>query len=438
MKRARMCAIVTLALALALTAVPAAAFANSFVIERGLLGGLWGSVQWAAPDVSGHWAVFLYSPNPGLFQLHKVDLRSGVRSVVATDATDGIESPAVDGDWVAYAVGGDIRVKNLATGTLKKVTNDGATTAESDPVISGHYVVWEVDDGVDIDLWGKDFTSSHAKFLVAGGTGNQMQPSISGKRVAYRDESGGDTHGQIMIKTIGSSSSAWNITSDAGNYWLPSIGDHLVAWLGDAGGHAALRTYNYETKTWVYGPSDPSWDVLDPQVAGDRVVYGMSDGVKLGLYLWDFRVQRASGSVVSFPFTDLAGDQESAKVAGNSCVYLSGGWPIWARFQVPSLSVGAVPRRIPHHGHIHLKGTLTEQGLPIAGAHLRVEKYSGGKWVLAKTLTTSASGAYAYKTPPLHAKTKYRVAYDGMFSMSVPGVAEHLSAVSAVRTGWPR
>ena len=164
----------------------------------------------------------------------------------------------------------------------------------------------------------------------------------------------------------------------------------------------------------------------------------MSDGASLDLHVWDFRLQRASGSVVSFPVSDLAGDQESAKVAGNSCVYLSSGWPIWAKFQVPTVKIDTVPVRVPHHGHIHLKGTLTEQGLPIAGAHLRVEEYSGGKWILAKTLTTSASGAYAYKTPTLHAKTKYRVACDGMFSIYVPGVAEHLSAVSAVRTGWPR
>lgn len=63
---------------------------------------------------------------------------------------------------------------------------------------------------------------------------------------------------------------------------------------------------------------------------------------------------------------------------------------------------------------------------------------SFGKWALVKTIKTSASGAYSYTTPTLHSKTKYRVAYDGSIRQLGPGIARHFSAVSSVRTGWPR
>jgi hypothetical protein len=424
---------------------PTAAMANGWVLERGLLGGLFANTVWAAPDVSGHWAVYLSRNTvaiPSLYALSKVDLRTGVSSVVAADVTDGIESPAVDGDWVAYAVGGDIRVENLVTGAVKKVTDDGATTAESDPVVSGKYVVWESDSGSDSDIWGKDFTGTHAKFLIAGGAGNQIQPSIHGAHVAYRDESAGDTQGQIMLKTIGSSAAAVNLTNNTDDQFLPSIGDHLVAWLAlNTSGRAMVRYHNFDTGENLSGPSDPDYSIANPQVSGDRILYDIPSGSNRDMYVFDVRAWRASGGGIplSFAMPNTNQDELEGKISGNACVYLSNGSPTWARLAVPGLSIGSVPTRVPHHGHIHLKGTLTDQSVPIGYAPLRVEKYSGGKWVKVKTITTSASGAYSYQTPTLHSKTNYRVAYDGRAAVAFnPGIARHFSAVSAVRTGWPR
>jgi hypothetical protein len=221
---------------------------------------------------------------------------------------------------------------------------------------------------------------------------------------------------------------------------MPAIGNHLVAWLSPNGdGHAMVRTYNYDTREWVYGPTSASFDMRDPQVAGDRILYGVSNGSDLDLYVFDVRARRVDSVFVrSFAMPNTSADQLAGRIAGNSCVYLSNGRPTWAKLEVPSVTIASVPKRVPHHGHIHLKGTVSDQGMPLGKVPLRIERYSGGRWVLVTTITSSTTGSYSYKTATLHAKTKFRVAYDGRVYPTSAEIIQHFSAVSATRTGWPR
>jgi hypothetical protein len=159
------------------------------------------------------------------------------------------------------------------------------------------------------------------------------------------------------------------------------------------------------------------------------------------MWVFDVRAHRSSGSFMfSFAMPNTSADEIWGAIGGNTAVYLSNGYPYWAKFAVPSVSIGSVPTRIPHHGHIHLKGYLSDQGVPLSYTTVYVEKYSSttGKWNKVKTLTTSKTGYYSYTTPTLYSKTKYRVAYDGSITLFSSGMSRHFSAVSSVRTGWPR
>ncbi|HEY5483337.1 MAG TPA: hypothetical protein VIK31_05930 [Propionibacteriaceae bacterium] len=428
-----------LALAAAILTTPAAALANGWVMERGLLGGLFANAEWASPDVSGHWAVFMVRtdvPGLGPYRIDKVDLRTGEQSTVTNDEVGHI---ALDGDWVVYDVDGDIRARNLATGAVKKVTNDGGAVAESEPTISGKYVVWEVENDLDTEVWGRDISTMHPKFLIADGNGSQLLiPQVSGNRVAYRSELTG-FDGQIMVKTIGSSAAAVNLTGGTGDNFSPSIGDHLVAWTTvNASGKYMIRYHDYDTGQTLDGPTSTTFDMADPRVSGDRILYRAANPGGTAMYVFDVRTWRASpGLALSFPLPDTSADELAGRISGTSCVYLNGGYPTWATLAVPKVTVGSVPTRIRHHGHIHLSGTVSDQGIRIGKARLRIEKYSGGRWLLVRTITASSNGSYSYQTPTLHAKTKFRVAYDGMLVPLGAGISQHFSAVSAVRTGWP-
>jgi len=433
-------AIAVLAIALV---VPTVAAADGWVLNRGLIGFSMGGTEWAQPQVSGHWAAYLARPTAGLWSLYVYDLGRDVGPVqIAHDAVWNVDTPAISGDNVVYQMGFDIYVKNVSTGALKTITSDGLTTLEVAPAISGKYVVWSAYNGVDSDVWGKDFTSTKPKFLIAGGAGNQGEPAIYGTRVAYRDATtilpGA---GQIKVKTIGSTAAPKMITNNLIDQNSPSIGDHLVAWRAQVGGVWVIRYYNYDTALTYDGPSDPAQDMQNPQVAGDRILFDYSNGSDKDMWVFDVRAHRSSGSLMtSFAMPNTSSDEIWGTIGGNSAVYLSNGFPYWAKFAVPSVSIGSVPTRVPHHGHIHLKGYLTDQGVPLAYTTAYVEKYSSttGKWNKVKTLTTSRTGYYSYTTPTLHSKTKYRVAYDGSITLFASGISRHFSAVSSVRTGWPR
>lgn len=436
-------AVAVLAIALMVPAVAvAAALQSGWIVERGLVGGgIFEAVTRTSPDVSGHWAIYAQKgvlPDPPPASLVRVDLRTGVRSIVATDSEHDLRTPEVDGDWAAYECGAHIFVKNLATGVRKQVTN-ADLLSDFDPAISGKYVVWNSVDGLNVDVWAKDFTGTKAKFLIAGGAGMQSEQAISGTRVVYTD--GGLSTRRVYVKTIGSSASPKLLDTQAGTALgeiQPSIGDHLVAWRYHNGSRWAIRYYNYDTDQILEGPGSTLSDMENPQVSGDRISVNASNGADQDIYVYDARVSRSAGIAFAFITPTTAGDQVSARLSGTSMLYLSGGYPVWGKMLAPSLSIGSVPSRVARHGHIHLKGTLSDLGVPIAAAPLRIEKYSGGKWLLAKTLTTSSSGTYSYQTPTLHSKTSYRVAYDGARMVNSSRMQQHLSAVSAVRVGWPR
>ena len=92
--------------------------------------------------------------------------------------------------------------------------------------------------------------------------------------------------------------------------------------------------------------------------------------------------------------------------------------PTRARLAAPSISARSVPKRIAHGGRLRLKGSISDQGVPIGGPTSGIERYGSGKWSRIKTITTTSPGTYSYYTPKNYSKKQYRVVYDGVIGFS--------------------
>jgi hypothetical protein len=336
---------------------------------------------------------------------------------------------------VAWYQGGQIRAKNVKTGALVSVPTV-AGVDNSWPTISGNYIVWQANQiGIDWDVKGWNL-ATHAPFTVAGSDDiDEYAATVYGKRVSYLDDEGGLRN--LRVATIGSSATPSLLATDA---WYPTIGEHLVVWASsNAAGKKAIFYHDFETGGTYTGPSSDVYDLRDLKVAGDRITYTMSNGVDDDIFVFDTMLARAQGvENASFPIAATMANESLANTSGNQIVYLSDGRPMWGTLVTPSVSLNAVPTRIPHLGHIHLVGSISELGRRLGGVSIRIEKYASGKWTSIKTLTTTASGTFSYQTSHNHSKTSYRVVYAGNSAFFDAGLLTHLSAVSSVRVAWPR
>jgi hypothetical protein len=197
-------------------------------------------------------------------------------------------------------------------------------------------------------------------------------------------------------------------------------------------GKLRIRYYDFNTGLVSDGPSYVGQHIGSPQVSGDRIIYSVSNGADQDLYVFDTLLAR-SYLIAGTNLNDMSG-----RIDGDQLTYVSGSMVYYARLQVPSISLKSVPKRIRNHGHIHVAGSISDQGHRIAWASLRIDKFSSGKWVAVKTITASAAGTFSYKTPKIHSKTKYRVVYTGFDVGTTGDYQRHLSAVSSVKTAWPR
>ena len=277
---------------------PTTAMASAWFNGRGLIG-LSLLADYNEPDISG--SNIIYSTRStavgAKWYLRRFNLTSGGTSTFASDATYDLQQPAISGDWVVWTRNHDIRAKNIKTGATKNITNDGGTTDELAPKVSGNYVVWQAYDGSSWNVKAKNLTTTGSPFTVAGGAGNQWSPSIYGKRVAYLDNSNG--HSNVYVKTIGSSAAPTKITDNGINQFDPSIGDHLVAWRVTDG-----RLHDPVLQLLHRGDVQRAFERIaghpEPAGGGDRILYNVSNGSDQDLYVWDARVAKASAPYASF------------------------------------------------------------------------------------------------------------------------------------------
>jgi hypothetical protein len=358
---------------------------------------------------------------------------SNAWGVVATD------------DWAVWSEHNDIHALNLRTGAVKHVTND--TRVDSSPQISdadGTYVVWQskVDANATVSaIKVKNLNTGGSPSTLVSEADFPQNPHIYGKRVAYFGHYNGFSN--VFVKTIGSSAAPLRITGFTGN--VPgvleqclAIGNHIVAWRGWET-PTTIFTYYYDYNTGltkkVFVPGNV---IYDPNVSGDRMIVYVGGDPTWDMRVYDTRIAKTNEPFALVDVTD--GDTGmQGSIDGSRIAYLLDREIHFVKLTVPSISLNSVPKRIPHKGHIHLKGSISDQGIRIGGASLGIERYASGKWTLIKTITASAAGTFSYQTPHNHSKTKYRVVYDGfMGSMFGSQAEEHLSAVSSVKTAWPK
>jgi hypothetical protein len=426
-------------------AVPPAAVADAFVTTRTLTGTELDPPVYRQPDISGDHVVYGVWTDGGHQLLRGFDLPLASSTFNRADPTQDLVTPRISGNWVVWWTSNtqDIAaMKADGTGRID-VTNDGSAGHDSVPDVStadGAYVVWSVATDGQIDVHAKNLGINGKVFTIAGGTGDQGQASIYGKRVAYTDDSSGKS--TVFVKTIGSSAAPLKISADGATQYAPEIGSHLVAWLtGNTNGKLRIKYYDYDTGFVYDGPTSATSNLERLDISGDRIVYTMHNGSDYDVYVFDTRLAKTDFAFASLKVAGTSADETDPKIDGSKIVYsagtVEGGSVMLAKLAVPSISLKSVPTRISHGGKIKLAGTISDQGISIGSASLGVEKYGSGKWTRIKTITATATGTFSTYTPKNYSKTKYRVVYDGKHSLFGSGLGNHLSSVSAVRTAWP-
>src|SRR5205807_237785 len=92
---------------------------------------------------------------------------------------------------------------------------------QTDPHISGQYVVFMDLSTRDADIWYADLTDS-SLHAIATAPGDQVLPDISGSRIVYTDTSSGT--GEILLYDIAAGTTT-NLTNDSDDESNPAISD---------------------------------------------------------------------------------------------------------------------------------------------------------------------------------------------------------------------
>ena len=105
--------------------------------------------------------------------INRLNLQTGLTTVVSADASYDLHSPSIDDYWVAWVRNTDIRAKNVKTGATKIITNDAAAPADWAPRVDGNYVVWWTGTGT---VMGKNLTNTNPPVPDRGGPWPAVQP----------------------------------------------------------------------------------------------------------------------------------------------------------------------------------------------------------------------------------------------------------------------
>ena len=146
---------------------------------------------------------------------------------------------------------------------------------QTDPAISGPYVVFTDLSSGNGDIWYFDATDN-SLHLVANGAGDQLLSDVSGSRIVYTDTSSGS--GEIFLYDIVSGTTT-NLTNDAADESNPAVSSRLVAWefFGAADRDIVVRDLVLGTTTTITGAGDQS----APSVSGAKVVFLDGSAVKV-------------------------------------------------------------------------------------------------------------------------------------------------------------
>lgn len=173
---------------------------------------------WPVPDISGDWIVWKDGSTGMAGGLWAKNLVTSQEITVKSPSTlFDVRPPVIDGNLIAWcqrdrtgATGiNQVATYNLTTGVTKIVVpNTFSVEHRSNIAISGHILVWEDwrenpanNIRTNLDVYGMNLVSGEV-FPIATGPGNQHLPWISGNRVVWFDDNGGNFLRWTEISTV--------------------------------------------------------------------------------------------------------------------------------------------------------------------------------------------------------------------------------------------
>ncbi len=176
-----------------------------------------------SPDVSGSRVVY-HTDTPTSVRVY--DLSTGTDALVLAGAT----TPAISGNRIVCAVGGDLKVIDLVTGGTTTILNDAV--ALGDPRIDGEYIVYM-------------------------------------KAVALFDW-------DVVVYNI--SNGTRKVVSTGGSALFPDVDGTKAVWARIDGGSWFLEGYDFERDKVVTLADVAPDDLTLPKISGNNVVFVRSDG----------------------------------------------------------------------------------------------------------------------------------------------------------------
>jgi beta propeller repeat protein len=133
---------------------------------------------------------------------------------------------------VVWEAGGDIYGADLSNlDNIKVFTICSHPARQSDPAISGPFVVWTDERNDAGDIYGADISDPEniREMVIVKATGNQQQPAIDGALIVCI--SGGNTGGQIVVGALTKQRGVMNITLPEYIFGVgPAIDGDAIVW----------------------------------------------------------------------------------------------------------------------------------------------------------------------------------------------------------------
>jgi len=225
--------------------------------------------------------------------LPSVDWTSAALS--ASDTLDE-DSAEIDGHLVAYEYGDQIRVKNLATGTVRTIPDPGGTQIAPD--VSGDRVVYSDSASGNWDIKVYQW-STNTSLVVRATTADEIWPRIDGNWVVWWDNTNDDVWGRnydmggstAVQLTDGYNEVLYDV--DNGRLAIVTLANHLyVRTLAPLGNWQSLHVF---TDT-----------VESLEMHGSRVALGTTDGTDYDVVICDI----ARGAMSNVATSDTLLEQQ--------------------------------------------------------------------------------------------------------------------------------
>ena len=176
-------------------------------------------------------------------------------TTVAADPTTQNElDPAVSGDRVVWqdfrdAGYGEIYLKDLAPGSVRRITNDPG--GQYHPDISGDWVVWADNRNTQFDLYGLNLNRGRAVRLT-NTPENEISPRVVGPWVVYLEDAAGVAKNNIRVVSLSNLASV-QLTNDGTPKETPKIASGRLVWVDGRLGRNQVMTATVPDLQPVFG-----------------------------------------------------------------------------------------------------------------------------------------------------------------------------------------